>query len=152
MKTITGNLLEIPVGLILHQVNCRGATGGLAGVLRSKWPTQFDIYSRWCCRFSEQQIAGTTLVGEAARGPYIAHVFGQRDPGSNTDMILVERALEDLAAQITDHHALAGLPIYAPYKMGCGIGGGNWAQYSALLELFFPEITIIQRPEDARHG
>ena len=149
MKILIGNLLDIPLGVILHQVNCRGATGGLAGALRQRFPAQFDLYAQQCQRLAAQQLAGTALVGEALRGPYIAHVFGQVEPGHNTDMGLVTAALQDLAEQIDSHHALAAMPLYAPYKMGCGLGGGDWAKYSALLELFFPEITIVQRIEDA---
>ncbi len=151
MKTITGNLLEIPSGIILHQVNCRGVTGGLAGTLRRKFPVQFESYINGCALFGPHHTAGNALIGGALLQPYIAHVFGQIEPGQNTEMTLVARALRDLSEQITCGHKLSGLAVFAPYKMGCGLGGGDWPKYLALLESIFPEITIIQRPEDARH-
>lgn len=91
-KSTVGDLLTITTGIILHQVNCRGVTGGLAGALRRQWPGQFEIYVKECERMGAR-MAGTTIIGEAPCQPFIAHVFGQVCPGSNTDVKLVDAAL-----------------------------------------------------------
>lgn len=50
MTVIKGDLLKITEGIIFHQVNCMGLTGGLAGALRRKFPKAFyGTDSDWIC-------------------------------------------------------------------------------------------------------
>lgn len=140
MKIITGNLLEITSGTVLHQVNCMGATGGLAGALRRKWPQAFDDYSAYCLNEGSDML-GRFILGDATPGLWVGHVFGQLHPGPNTDIQAVRKALKE-AVDFT-----SGL-IYAPYRMGCGLGGGDWPVYLQVLTEAFPDIIIVQRPED----
>ncbi len=144
MKTITGNLLDVRAGTILHQVNCRGACGGLAGALQRRYPVAFTSYFTHVRRGQERAL-GTFVLGQAEPGLYVGHVFGQLEPGANTDLTAVSESLAEAIDSVVH-------PVYAPFKMGCGLGGGSWPHYLALLETYFPEITIMQRPEDARHG
>lgn len=145
MNIVTGDLLDITSGTILHQVNCRGAVGGLAGALFRKWPAAFDDYFE-ACRHNEAMELGSFILGHARAGLHVCHVFGQVEPGPNTDILAVRRALTEAARLLT------GQQVYAPYLMGCGLGGGNWPEYLGALEAAFPDITIIQRPEDAGHA
>lgn len=138
MKTVTGNLLDITTGVILHQVNCMGVTGGLAGALRRKWPEAFDLYFSAC---ESPNALGRFVLAAATPVLHVGHVFGQYHPGPNTDMVAVRHSLIEAAGLVLG-------PIYAPYKMGCGLGGGNWAEYEASLVKAFPGIVIVQRPED----
>lgn len=142
MKIITGNLLELTHGTILHQVNCRGVVGGLAGALHKRWPVAFEEYFA-SCKVSGILMAGETLVTDATASLKIAHVFGQREPGADTSMSLARAALHSAKRNVNRE------PVYAPFRMGCGIGGGNWDEYLAALCEAFPEIIIVQRPEDA---
>lgn len=144
MKTIPGNILAIERGLIMHQVNCVGATGGLAGALRRKWPRAFIPYFSAC----QGSASGTCVIAEGAPDLFIAHIFGQLQPGPCTDLALVDSALDSPALK-----ALAAtVPHYAPYLMGCGLGGGRWETYLPLLEKHLPELTIIQlSPARAAH-
>lgn len=143
MKTQTGDLIAITRGIVCHQVNCVGATGGLASALRRKWPLAFDAYFARCKVGS--RALGTCVFGEAAPDLYIAHIFGQLQPGPHTDLQSVNLALISCATQIA-HTSQRELPIYVPYLMGCGLGGGRWDQYLPLLEKHFPSATIIQLP------
>ncbi len=145
MKTLTGDLLAIRHGIVLHQVNTMGATGDLAGALRRKYPDAFKPYHERC-RSMGTNALGTALIARKSDGPCIAHVFGQMRPGPNTDLAAVNFALTDLAAQIADDPHYTELPVFAPYLMGCGLGGGRWEEYAPLLEKHFPSITIVQLP------
>lgn len=146
MKTITGNILDTREGVIMHQVNCRGVTGGLAGALRRKWPDAFLRYSSCCREFGLGRL-GCVCVEYAKHVPIIriAHVFGQGVPGPNTNLVAVAKALPALAEFLHDTHP--GLPLYAPYQMGCGLGGGNWEAYSALIEKHLPHTILVKLPE-----
>ncbi len=145
MKTIVGDLLEIRAGIILHQVNCMGAVGGLAGALHRKWPKAFAPYFTHCDRLGAGA-RGSAVIGEGAPGLFIAHVFGQVSPGANTDLAMADRALESLAEEIISTPAVSALPVFAPYLMGCGLGGGRWEEYAPLLEKHFPALTLVKLP------
>lgn len=144
MKTITGNLLDIRTGTILHQVNCRGVMGGLAYALYRRWPAAFDDYFR-LCNERGAEAHGLFLLTDAEPGLCIGHIFGQIEPGADTSLPAVIRSLH------TAHQVIIGAH-YAPFKMGCGIGGGDWAKYSAAIERHLPEAVIVQRPEDSASG
>ncbi len=142
MRTIVGDILKVRRGIILHQVNCIGATGGLAGALRRQWPSAFFGYSSLCesRRHNPESLLGVSLLSDPVEAVQILHVFGQTYPGPNTCMAAVRNALS-----FSD--TLADRPICAPFKMGCGLGGGDWGEYSRILEELVPDITIIQKQE-----
>lgn len=141
MKIITGDILDISAGTILHQVNCRAALGGLAGALHAKNPSAFTDYFLVCDKYGSMNL-GSFHEGHVNRQLSIVHVFGQVEPGANTNILAVGDALTALSKRPLLH------PIYAPYKMGCGIGGGNWDEYSDLLTKAFPSIFIVKREGD----
>lgn len=149
MKTINGDLLKIESGTLIHQVNCIGCTGGLAGALRRKWPDAFKRYDA-LCREAEAEntrpLLGCfnyTKVGIRNPNLAIVHIFGQVYPGPNTSLGAVRAALKDFSEWRAEGKDTG--PIYAPYKMGCGLGGGNWDEYSALLEEIIPDIIIVRK-------
>ena len=138
MTTLPGSLLSLTSGTILHQVNACAATGGLAGALRRKWPQAFVPYFEACAKGGCQ---GLFVPGRATGSLWIGHVFGQLNPGPNTDMRWVREALQEAAGFVTGE-------VYAPYKMGCGLGGGHWPDYLAALVKAFPNIVIVRREGD----
>lgn len=144
MTEIQGDLLEIKKGIIFHQVNISGVTGGLAGALRRKWPGAFNTYIK-ACELPWAAILGTACPGRADNGLWLMHVFGQDDPGPNTDMEAVRDGLEDAARRTSRSLSFVGQPTYFPYKMGCGLGGGNWDEYRSVIEKHFPDAIIVRK-------
>jgi O-acetyl-ADP-ribose deacetylase (regulator of RNase III) len=139
MKTIPGDILEVKRGIIIHQVNCRKICGGLAGALRRKFPFAFDNYFR--DERPEEKRIGTILLGEQWPQLFVCHLFGQDKPGANTDLKAVEQALESRQELLKNMK----LPLFAPYKIGCGLGGGDWNAYKTLLKKYLPTLTIIKK-------
>lgn len=136
--------------IVMHQANCYGATGGLAGALRRRYSYGFEPYIR---AMPDMEALGSVIMGFPRMtstphldDPVIAHVLGQRMPGPNTDLKAVEDALKMLHYRITVTYrtGLEGYRLVAPYKMGCGLGGGNWQEYSALIYSIFPECFIMR--------
>lgn len=138
MKIIQGDLLDIKQGIILHQVNCMKVCGGLAGALHRQFNKAFDVY--FDDTRPERERLGTVRIGEENEQLSIVHVFGQYAPGANTDLIAVEQALSRIPDWLIKEKDL-----FAPYLMGCGLGGGDWKQYSALLDKYLPNLTIVQK-------
>lgn len=146
LTTIKGDLLEIEEGIILHQVNTKGVTGGLAGALRRKYPEAFDHYAR-TCKIRKRDALGHCCLEVAAIGDpplIIAHIFGQLQPGPNTDYAAVNESLGKLAYYL-EGDVGKDTKIYAPFQMGCGLGGGNWAEYSAVIEKHLPQTIIVRK-------
>lgn len=141
MKALQGDILRLQAGTILHQVNCRGVVGGLAGALFRQHGAAFPDYFLLCDKYGIRNL-GSVHEGHASRHLSIVHVFGQVHPGPNTDMTAVRIALNELVGRPLLE------PIYAPYRMGCGLGGGNWDEYLAALTTVFPDITIVQLPSE----
>jgi hypothetical protein len=57
--------------------------------------------------------------------------------------------------QFTDYNALrecfqkvrhyaGGRTVYIPYRIGCGLGGGNWEEVSAIIEQEIPEAYLVR--------
>lgn len=94
---------------------------------------------------------------------YVANVFGQDRVSSRERMTSYDatvRAFERiLNANAKDNGvvfsggivaprleivAQSKLPLYMPFKMGCGLGGGDWGVYSAIINRYFPDAIICQ--------
>ena len=145
---VEGDILDVSAGVILHQVNCLGKTGGLAGALREAFPDHFVCYDK---AISASGTNWPRLLGRAKVGYVadlaVAHCFGQLGYGRDkvyTDMAAVADALAEARAIVGEIPALAGSPVYAPYQMGCGRAGGDWERYLDLLYKYFPRVTIIR--------
>lgn len=97
-------------------------------------------------------LLGKVFVYEAAEKLYIANVFGQGDVSSRYRMTSYDataRALEEAQcffdeASFKHNPNFDGLPLYFPYTMGCGLGGGNWTIYSSIIEAYFPDAIICK--------
>ena len=126
-KVIEGsNLLEAK-GLICHQTNCVGVMGGgVALAIRNKWPTVYNEYKKECKLFlsNPQYLMGhiqDIIVNDKV---VIVNCFGQLYPGNGlmTDYTAWNRILDKLR----DLHSYYNMPINIPYKIGCGLAGGDW--------------------------
>lgn len=132
------NILNIKNGIIVQQVNCRGVMGGgLALQIRNKWPVVYKEYRnkrKW--ELGDFQIIGVEP------NIWVANVAGQFDFGHNkchTDYEAWKRVLPKLAK----------LPrqLYFPYKIGCGLAGGDWDVMLPLIRELTPH-AIIVNPEE----
>lgn len=146
MKTIQGNILEISRGIICHQVNAQGVMGaGLALQIYKKFPTACISY---LTRGHRRDLLLEDVIVEKVRdGLKICHAVGQESFGSGlqTDYHSWEVTLPKMALI----SKVEGLPLCFPYKVGCGLAGGDWTIMESLLEKYVPEATIYRfEPEE----
>ena len=161
MVTIkTGNLLQAEETLIGHQVNCFGAAGGLAAAVFKKWPQAGRDYEQLVERVqniyktSHHQISGikSTLLGfmqptgELPDGHIIANLYGQFHPGADYRPKALEEALELLG----DFARVTGKSVALPYKISCGICGGDWDEVQQIIERTMVGVNcvIYKRAQD----
>jgi len=142
MKVVRGNILDFTEGIICHQVNCKRVAGsGLALQIRNKYPGWWERYR-------------TTIASPGACDLYrvptvsflwIASLYGQDGYGTDrryTNYDHLDNALFELK-QLALIYA-SNYPIYFPYGMGCGLGGGEWKIVSKLIEKHFPGAVIVR--------
>ena len=122
------NLLEVKSGIICHQVNCIGVMGaGVALQIRNKWPEVFKKYKEDCGHFmtSPEKLLGHVLDVMVEPTIIVANCYGQVFPscaGNMTDYPSWDVMLEKLR----DLGSYFSLDLHFPYKMGCGLAGGDW--------------------------
>ena len=144
MKLMTtvknGDLLKTACELVLgHQTNCKGVmSGGIAKQFKKAYPQMFKAYKSYC---KNNYPLGRTMLFPIGENRYIANIFGQYGTGKGrqTDYKELESALEDLKFQMEE----SGLKSLAlPYKISCGLAGGDWEIVSEILENCFENSGI----------
>lgn len=125
---------------ILHQTNCQNAFGsGFAGYLNRVFPTAKVRYHQFISQMREHGFGDDiNLLGQAAEavgdGFTVVHCFGQRYYGNSrrtgrcyTNYNAVEQSLATFRKRHPNDVAIC------PVNMGCGLAGGDWERYSAIL-------------------
>ena len=133
-----GNVLDAQTDVIAHQVNCQGVMGaGLAKQIRDKWPNVYKhYYSLYCEKIENtQDLLGRCQLVEINDTQYVANLFGQnyygRDSKRYTSYDGIYNALNSLSVQMLDNGMES---IAIPYKMSCGLAGGDWDIILAMLK------------------
>ena len=149
MKTkiqyVTGNVLEAPQPIIVHQVNCQGVMGsGVAKAIRDKYPEVYMRYNDYVLDhldiedFHSSRLLGRTFLTQGKDGKIIANVFGQDHfiPRGirHTSYDALEKGLQQLK---NDTDGDLAMP-----RIGCGLGGGDWHIVSAIIESVFDDRNI----------
>ena len=155
IKIVDGDLLQANVPLIAHQTNCLGVMGaGIAKAIKNKWPNVYTQYKDFCKDFNYSRVLlGDAQICKTNDTPikYVANLYGEYSyaesvaPNGNrhTDYNALELALSTLQeiCHISDIKEIG-----IPYKLGCGLAGGDWYNvvYPMLRKLFEddPKITL----------
>lgn len=152
VKVIDGDLLTTNANYICHQVNCQGRMGsGVARQIREKYPTVYQWYKVRCSEGAQEKerlgLSKSPLLGQVQMvykedypvgksdidSQAICNLFSQDQYGYNgkqfTDYAAFEKCLLQLRRLVP-----AGETIAMPYKIGCGLGGGNWEVVYGLID------------------
>lgn len=147
MKELKGDILLLNEGIICHQVNCLGIMGGgLAKQVKEKYPDVFKSYKETCLKHlnissKDYYVLGKIQICTINENLLIANIFAQGDIGNGkqTNYDALDSALEQLQLFTREN----SLNVYFPKYMGCGLGGGRWDIYSAIIKSYFPTGTIV---------
>jgi len=149
LQMIEGNILDIEEGYILQQVNCRGVMGsGLAKQIREKYPQVYTEYQYFCKKWEPEEILGWYNMTAINNYLGIVNIFGQVGYGRTgrfTNYGAVAMAL--IRANKLEELNKTDLPVYVPFQMGCGLGGGDWEVYSEIIEFFIPDAIVVKLGE-----
>lgn len=146
MQVIHKDILTVERGVIFHQVNCMGVMGGgIARSIAEKWPKLEAAYKAICDKHTHNELLGKTFLYGVEVDLFVANVFGQNSISRisrQTNYEATVEAFERLQTMDIEEN----LPFYFPKNMGCGLGGGNWKIYSAIIEAHFPDAIICEWP------
>jgi len=152
-KRLKGNILNAEHGIICHQVNCQMVMGaGLAKQIKSKWPHVYSEYRRLSTWPLKQRLGRCQIVEVAPRKLYVANLFGQVDYGREPGRVYTDiGALGKAIMQLRGWHlqnCSKEFPIWFPYKIGCGLAGGQWGAVETLISNLLPDSFIVRREGD----
>lgn len=141
-----GDLFRAPSGIICHQVNCKGNMGrGVAKTFKEKYPFAFSQYKDLCKDCVPDELLGTVLMRYEIDNKWTCCMFAQDDwrgHGCNTDYAAFDECCDAIKREIKGLH-LDDVIINMPYRIGAGLGGGNWNTIYSILEEQFKNYNVI---------
>ena len=130
-------LFGIKSGILCQQVNCQNKMGaGLAKAIMEQYPAVAREYHKAFLQYSKEELFGKVQIVPVEKSLYVANLFTQFDYGNpkksgkiyTDEDKLIEAICKVLrAAKNFQPKDTAGrFPVFVPYEIGCGYGGGNW--------------------------
>ncbi len=141
IRIVDGDLLNATAEYICHQVNCMGVMGsGVAKQIRTKWPCVYQSYHNAVEKYSKEhgreELLGKIQFVKVTDKTKVVNMFGQfsygRDGAVHTDIEALKKCFYTLKNRVKP-----GETIAMPYRIGCGLGGGDWgAVVDVLVNIF----------------
>ena len=149
MQYVKGNILNVEQGIICQQVNCKLVMGaGLAKQIRDKWPRVYTEYRLMMSTNPYQRLGKCQIVEVVTRKLYVANLFGQYTYGGlikkHTNYQALSQAIRELGSW-HKNNCHDSFPIWIPYKLGCGLAGGDWEIVQSILFQNLPNCFIVKR-------
>lgn len=149
------SILDIPYGIICHQVNCQGVMGsGLAKSLYTKWPKVKSDYLEFVQHlkltygnsYRTALLLGKVVYTQVEDNLTVASIFGQDSYGRNKAIVYTDYDALDVGLRSVVREARLNNigPVTVPFQIGCGLANGNWKDVVKRIErIELDESTII---------
>lgn len=144
IKIVEGNILDAKEDVIGHQVNCLGYMGaGLAKQIKAKYSETYSEYKNICDQHKENrtELMGKVYMAHNSDSKIIANIFSQLDVGRNerkTDYKNLKKGL----MKVCEYAQKNNLSVALPYKIGCGLAGGNWNIVYKIIDSVFSNYNV----------
>jgi O-acetyl-ADP-ribose deacetylase (regulator of RNase III) len=163
MQVVTGNLLSIDRGIIVHGCNCLGVMGaGVARLIVDKYP---EVYGAYISLYEEGKLQlGTIQICSGQEFHMNHHVdaicstlppsliivnaMTQLDVGTHKVQVDYD-AISACFARVKLLARDTKLPVYFPL-IGCGLAGGDWQEVAPRIDTALgPDIEsiLVKLPE-----
>lgn len=147
-----GNLLDSGCNIICHQVNCQGVMGsGIAKQIRDRYPNIYEGYRQNVSSHENKyELLGSVLISWIDKEHLVANFFSQYNymprtiRHTNYDRFgTCCKYLKDFINTIYPDKT-KDIRIGFPYKIGCGLAGGDWNIVNKIIEKEFagPEWNV----------
>jgi O-acetyl-ADP-ribose deacetylase (regulator of RNase III) len=144
-----GNLLDSDCKVICHQVNCQGVMGsGIAKEIRYRFPSAYQ-------ELRKSFLAGNNKLGnidlvydydetseQIGNWVFICNMYAQENylprGVQHTDYEAFRACIHKLKDELSKRNKNGeSIKIGFPYKIGCGLGGGDWVIVRSIIEQEF---------------
>lgn len=146
IKIREGDLFSAPSGIICHQVNCRGVMGrGVAKTFKEKYLLTFLKYAEVCHQYDSDELLGNIIFRAELDLKWTCCMFAQDDwkrHGCNTSYAAFRKCCAALKRQLKIL-GLENITINMPYRIGAGLGGGDWQIIYSILEEEFDDYNVV---------
>lgn len=131
-EIIHGDILDVvDKGVIVHQVNCVGVWGaGLALQMRHRYPLAYNEYMGWF-NAGEWSLGRFQIVHVSA-DLSICNFAGQFFTGYGETSNWAYKTKMPSVFRRAEKDNLG--KVYAPWRIGCGLGGGDWDTIRSIVE------------------
>lgn len=140
-KFMLGDLLDVQEGIIVHQVNCRRRmASGIARQIRDKYPKHYEDY------MNTDPELGNVCISHVGDRLYVAGTFSQDGYGYTKEITYTDyNALFAALETVNTYSVKTGLQVYLPYKIGCGLGNGDWDTVLYIIKRTIPDAIIVKK-------
>lgn len=129
-QIIHGDLFaNVRAGVIVHQVNCQNVMdAGFAKAFYQHYPNVRTEYHALASQHNPGQLLGTAQSVVLSSQLTGVNLFTQLNYGNSryTHKVYTDQPL--LTKLLISLNRKSPVQVYAPYKIGCGLAGGNWAK------------------------
>ena len=148
MDILYGDITKVVLergGSIVHQGNLQRVAGvGVALAIRNAWPRWYAHFSSKRARLGEIDVFPIQMVPPIS----IITIYAQDKVGTTqrqTDDVAFETAI----IEVREHFNMRIIPapIYMPYKIGCGYGGGDWGVILSIIQNYLPQVILVNNQE-----
>ena len=136
------DILDVTSGLIIHQINPHVMGAGLALLIKKRYP---QVYIDFLEHKAKGRLnLGYVIITRVDSRLKVASYVGQLTygrTGVHTSMSAIQDALYTI-----EHYAYKQQikNVYIPWKMGCGLAGGNWDEISLIIAERLPGSIICK--------
>ena len=127
-QILNGDLFaNVHTGIIVHQVNCQNAMGaGFAKSFYNHYPQIKREYHALASAHTPEKLLGAVQSVELTSSLSGVNLFTQLNYGNSryTHKVYTDQPL--LTKLLIENDRNSTEQVYAPYKIGCGLAGGNW--------------------------
>ena len=149
LNIISKDILTVEKGIVIQCSNTIGVVGGLAKAIATKYP---QVYKRYKQDLALGANLGEGSVCQITEDLFFISMLTQSEIGTYYKVQTNFEALESCLKKVKLCSDIYNLPVWIPYYLGSGLGGGStqqtkqetWAKVSELIMSILPEATICK--------
>lgn len=139
---VNGNLLQSDCNIIIQQSNCfANVNAGIAKQIATKYPITLKADEQYHIPVKDRRRLGGFSSAKVAENQIYINMYSQFSPRSQTDYKAFEKSLNNILTCL-NNKKMKNVKIGMPYKIGCGLGGGNWNHIKKLVEKISSEQNL----------
>lgn len=123
-----------------HGVNCKGRMrSGIAVDVRLRYPDVYEAYARYC-KSPGLNPGDVFMMKAESDGKLIFNLASQYKEGCNATYPYLEESLWN-AFDLLEEREIEGIALP---RIGCGVGGLNWAKVKPMIEDIADNYSLIE--------